>query len=323
MGASLELASGERFEADAPPISPFAGEVVFTTGMTGYIETLTDPSFAGQILIFTYPLIGNYGIHEGWESDRVQVAGVVVNWASPELERWLDVPLLTGVDTRALTKRLRSGGSTLGRVGDVPFVDPNEEDLVARVGRREREFLDRGFERLLVVVDCGMKRNILRHLEKLECNLLIVPHDDDFSQEEYDAVMVSNGPGDPSRCEKTIAILRRVMEREKPLHGICLGMQLIALAAGASTYKLRFGHRGQNQPVRDRRSGRCLLTSQNHGYGVEEESLPEGWMVTYEHLNDGSVAGIRHKELPFAAVQFHPEAAPGPLDAEFLFREVM
>ncbi len=318
---------------------PFFGEAVFTTGMVGYVETLTDPSYAGQIIVFTYPLIGNYGVpaKERWESTKIHAKGVVVSEAVRSYSHresllslfdWLEqenIPLLSGVDTRALTKRLRVHGtmsSYIARQGEsLPrhFVPPGSFP-VADVSIKEKVVEKKGKKRL-VLVDCGMKGNILRELLSFDLEIIRVPYNYDYIRDPFDAILVSNGPGDPADCMETIAILRQALQMKKPIFGICLGLQLLALAAGAKTYKLKFGHRGQNQPCMELASGRCFLTSQNHGYAVEEESLGSNWQVTYRNLNDQSIEGITHKSFPFSAVQFHPEASPGPREMRFLFEE--
>lgn len=319
----------------------FHGEIVFTTGMTGYCESLTDPSYAGQILAFTYPLIGNYGVpsKEEWESNRIYARGVIISEAClhhshrssvQSLLEWLadqQIPVIIGVDTRQLTIALRSHGVMLGAIfcsGERPltFNDPNQEKLVAQVSIKKRQMiLENNNSKTIVVVDCGLKQNIIRSLLDFPLNLHQVPFDADYSGEDFDGVFLSNGPGDPEVCEKTIQVLKRAMKKEKPIYGICLGAQILALAAGAKTYKLPFGHRGQNQPCIDTFSKRCYITSQNHGYAIDAESLPRDWEVTFTNLNDGSVEGIRHKHLPFSAVQFHPEACPGPTDTQWFFNQ--
>ena len=334
----LLLQNGRVFEGAAPErqIGAFQGEVVFTTGMCGYYESLTDPSFADQILAFTYPLIGNYGVADKayWESKKIYAAGVVVNescekWSHHSglhsLQEWLEkegVPLLTGVDTRALTKTLRSEGTLLGVLSDVKegvgFKDPNREHLVAKVSISDKAFYGTGKKRV-IAVDCGMKESMIRHLQQLPIEIVRVPYNYDYSEEPFDGVFLSNGPGDPIQCFETIAILKKAMEKKKPIFGVCLGSQMLALAAGAKTYKLPFGHRGQNQPCMDLETGKCYITSQNHGYAVDEKSLPKEWKVVFRNLNDGSVEGVAHTTLPFYAVQFHPEASPGPTDTRWFF----
>lgn len=318
---------------------PVAGEVVFSTGMTGYVESLTDPSFAGQILVCTYPLIGNYGVPDPkhFESEKIQIAGLVVSeysehyshfGAKHSLAEWLKqwkVPAITGVDTRAITKKLRERGVMLGQLSSgnpEEFMDPNRENLVAYVSPKARREYGNGPIRI-VMVDCGMKENIVRSLLRPNVTLIRVPWNYDFTGEEYDALFLSNGPGDPEMCEATIHHIRLAMRKNLPILGICLGNQLLALAAGASTYKLKYGHRGQNQPCIDTRTGRCYITSQNHGYAVDAATLPAHWSVWFENANDKSVEGIRHAAKPWRSVQFHPEAAPGPTDTAWIFDEFL
>lgn len=335
----LVLETGDIFEGMAPPDQEgfFSGEVVFTTGMCGYMESLTDPSFAGQILVFTYPLIGNYGIADSgtWESKKSHLKGVVVcesceNWnhrtGLVSLQEFLakeGISLLTEVDTRALTKILRSKGTLLGAITEskgeaVSFFDPSSIHLVSQVSVPEKVSYGSG-EKRIIAVDCGMKESMLRELAKFPVEIIRVPHDYDYSDEAFDGVFLSNGPGDPVQCGKTVEILKRAMQREKPIFGVCLGSQMLALAAGGSTYKLPFGHRGQNQPCLEIETTKCYITSQNHGYAVDETTLPQDWKVTFRNLNDGSVEGIAHRTLPFYAVQFHPEASPGPTDTRWFF----
>ncbi len=337
----LILESGQLFEGQAPEWQErdFLGEVVFTTGMCGYMESLTDPSFAGQILVFTFPLIGNYGIADPkvWESEKSHVAGVVVNescdhWSHHSglisLKEWLEkenIPLLTEVDTRAVTKILRTRGTPLGAITSrkesaLNFSDLNSEHLVEKVSIcQKRVYGNDGGLKRIVAVDCGMKESMLRSLSRYPVEIVRVPHDYDYSEESFDGVFLSNGPGDPMRCSRTIAVLQKAMRKEKPIFGVCLGSQMLALAAGATTYKLPFGHRGQNQPCIDVETGKCYITSQNHGYAVDEKSLPDDWKVVFRNLNDGSVEGIAHKKYPFYSVQFHPEACPGPTDTKWFF----
>lgn len=322
-----------------------SGEVVFNTGMVGYPEALTDPSYRGQILVLTYPLVGNYGVPERrtvngldltFESGEIQIAGLVVaqasvdysHWsAAKSLGQWLTeqgVPALTEVDTRALTKRLRERGVMLGRIGtgdeDVDLRDPNRDNLVSLVSVKEPVIYRAGDKRV-VLVDCGCKNSIIRSLLSRGLTVIRVPWDYDFLREDFDGVVVSNGPGDPKMCVQTINHVRRAMEEEYPVFGICLGHQILALAAGACTYKLKFGHRGQNQPCASVDTRRCYVTSQNHGYAVDDRTLPDGWVAWFRNANDGTNEGIRHRSWPFMSVQFHPEAAPGPVDTAFLFDE--
>ncbi len=315
-----------------------SGEVVFNTGMTGYVETLTDPSYAGQILVLTYPLVGNYGVpnERFFESQKIQVAGLVVaeyseNYshhdAKESLGEWLKasgVPAITGIDTRALTKRLREQGVMLGQLTNTKpakkFADPNEENLVARVSIKKKKIYGEGPIKI-IAVDCGMKENIVRSLVRPETTVTRVPWNYDFTEDDYDALFVSNGPGDPKRCAATIGHMRKAMADGKPILGICLGNQLLALAAGAKTYKLKYGHRSQNQPCIDTASKRCYITSQNHGYAVDGKTLPENWEEWFTNANDGSNEGIRHGTKPWHSVQFHPEACPGPTDTAWIFDE--
>lgn len=334
------VAEGVSFGAERS----VSGEVVFNTGMVGYPESLTDPSYRGQILVLTYPLVGNYGVpppdrEDGilkyFESERVQIAGLVVSehceryshWnAVKSLGRWLvehDVPAVQGVDTRALTKRIRERGTMLGRIvcgGEVPFEDPNGRNLVAEVSVGEPVVYGGGRPRVLVV-DCGMKNNIVRCLLGRGATVIRVPWDYDFNDgaHEWDGLFLSNGPGDPKTCAATIAHVREALARRRKIFGICLGNQLLALAAGADTYKLKYGHRSQNQPCVECGTKRCSITSQNHGYAVDAATLPDGWLPWFVNANDGTNEGIRHERDPFMAVQFHPEACGGPTDTEYLF----
>lgn len=338
MTVRLHLEDGSYFEGDGfGATGPATGEVVFSTGMTGYVESLTDPSFAGQILVCTYPLIGNYGVPDPsqFESDKMHIAGLVVSEysrayshhdARRSLDAWLrasGVPAITGIDTRALTKKLRERGVMLGQISkDKPgeFIDPNRENLVAKVSPRDVRTYGSGPVRI-VAVDCGMKENIVRSLVRDNTTVIRVPWNHDFTQEQYEALVLSNGPGDPQMCDATVNNIRKAMKDGKPILGVCLGNQLLALAAGASTYKLKYGHRGQNQPCVEKDTERCYITSQNHGFAVDASTLPSTWDVWFTNANDGSVEGIRHKTRPWASVQFHPEASPGPTDTAWIFDE--
>ncbi len=316
---------------------------MFNTGMTGYPEALTDPSYAGQILVLTYPLIGNYGVPAqraeaelpaALESFHVQVAGLIVadyseaysHWqARMSLAEWLKahrVPALCGIDTRALTRRLREEGTVPGRIeaGYRPAeqFDPDRENLVAGVSPNRVERYGNG-EKTVVLIDCGAKANIIRHLLRRGLRVVRVPWDYDLSRVAYDGLVISNGPGNPKMCRPTILQIRKAFAARKPMLGICLGHQLMALAAGANTYKMKYGHRGQNQPVLEVGTGRGFMTSQNHGYAVDNRTLPEDWEPWFENLNDGTNEGLRHRRAPFFSVQFHPEASPGPVEAEQLF----
>lgn len=339
--ANVVLKDGSVFSGEVPSWQEgeVVGEVVFTTGMMGYLESLTDPSYAGQLLVFTYPLLGNYGVlsEENWESDRIHASGVILSeacenyshsgakWSFLEWLKDQKIPCIVGVDTRELTKKIREEGALLGAItAGISFPENGFQfesvHLVSEVSIKHGRLLE-GKGKRVVAVDCGMKANILRNLESHGVEIHHVPFDYDFTKEEYDGVFVSNGPGNPEMCTETIHHLKKAMEKGKPIFGICLGAQLLALAAGAKTYKLRYGHRGHNQPCMDLRSERCYMTSQNHGYAVDEQTLPQEWEVSFRNLNDGTVEGIRHKNKPFWAVQFHPEAAPGPTDTQWIFEE--
>jgi carbamoyl-phosphate synthase small subunit len=345
----LVLNDGTRFSGDSFGANlPVAGEVVFNTAMTGYPESLTDPSYKGQILVLTYPLIGNYGVpgksikeqlSGNFESDRVHITGLVVSSYSAEYSHWnaleslsdwlreQGVPGLCGVDTRAITKRLRENGTMLGKLipddgADVSFYDPNTENLVAVVSISQPLIYKGGNEQILLL-DCGVKNNIIRCLIDTGATIVRVPWDYDFNAADYDGLVISNGPGDPRQCESTIGHLRAALETEKPIFGICLGNQLLALAAGASTYKLKYGHRGYNQPALLSGTNRVFITSQNHGFAVDDQDLPQGWEPLFVNLNDHTNEGIRHKTKPFFSTQFHPEASGGPTDTRFLFDDFM
>ncbi len=335
MNASLVLEDGAAFRGRVLGAArAAAGEVVFNTGMVGYTESLSDPSYRGQILAMTFPLVGNYGVPPAFESPRIQAAALVVSELSREyshaqarssLDAWLraeGIPCLAGVDTRALAKHLRSRGCMLGKIvpegADIAFDDPNARNLVSEVSSPGREVFGEG-AKTIVLVDCGAKGSILAELLARGLTVIRVPWDHDFLAEDFDAVVVSNGPGDPAMCAPTVARLEKLLRLRKPVLGICLGHQLLARAAGASTYKLKFGHRGHNQPCVEAGTGRCTITSQNHGYAVDAATLPKDWEPWFTNANDGSNEGIRHRELPFMGVQFHPEAAPGPLDSRGLF----
>lgn len=322
------------------------GEVVFNTGMTGYVETLTDPSYCGQILVLTYPLQNNYGVPEGpYESQRIQVQGLVVSRYSDRhshhaavrsLGEWLvshGVPAVQGVDTRMLTRRLREHG-TIGGMLLFAESDPEEarartmrvqmKDCVARVVWREVVRFPGGDPRVLVI-DTGVKENILRSLRKRGAAVIVAGFQANWEPllDEVDGVLIGNGPGDPADLAELVERIRRLLSRNLPVFGICLGHQLLALAAGAKTYKLKYGHRSQNQPVMEVATGRSFITSQNHGYAVSTDNLPADWSPWFVNLNDETNEGIRHRYRPLFSVQFHPEAAAGPHDTEFLFDEFL
>lgn len=328
----LWLADDASFDGFARPNQkPVTGEVVFNTGMVGYVETFTDPSYAGQILVLTYPLVGNYGVpkSELWESGKIHLAGVVMSEmaAMPShaksvrlLQAWLDeqgVAWMVGVDTRALTKHLRSRGTMAGSI-QKSKPTPAIALTAHKVTLPKLQVYNEKQAKTVLLIDCGAKENIVRMLIKYPVRVTRVPMDYDFSAESYDGILVSNGPGDPTDYPEVVANLKRALRLTKPIFGICLGSQLMALAAGAETYKLPFGHRGQNQPCIGQ-DERCVITSQNHGYAIDANTLPKTWQVTYRNLNDNSVEGIAHRTKPFFSVQFHPEAAPGPTDTADLF----
>jgi carbamoyl-phosphate synthase small subunit len=324
-----------------------SGEVVFNTAMTGYPESLTDPSYKGQILALTYPIIGNYGVpgddreenlHKYYESYALHISGLLVSDYTEEFSHWnaqkslgtwlkeFDVPGISGIDTRQLTKILREKGTMLGKIlldgEDVDLYDPNEENLVAQVSIQEKRIFGNGKYRILLV-DCGVKYNIIRNLIKRDATVILVPWDWDLSKEDYDGLFISNGPGDPKKCDKTIKHIKASFERDKPIYGICLGNQLLALAAGADSYKLKYGHRSHNQPVLQVGTHRAFITSQNHGYAIDNKTLPEDWDPLFINLNDNTNEGMRHKTKPFFSSQFHPEASSGPTDTEYLFDDFM
>lgn len=335
---ALLLADGTRFEGTSFGYhGPTSGEVVFSTGMVGYPESLTDPSFAGQILTMTYPLVGNYGVPEPryWESERIQVKGLLVSnyidtpshrQSAMSLGSWLtqqQIPALEMKDTRLLTQHIRSHGAMLGKIifdEDIPFYDPDQENQVAYVSTRGVEVQGEG-ERTVVLIDCGAKRTIARSLAARNTRVVTIPWDYDlFAPEQtlhFDGLIISNGPGNPKMAQKAIQTIKQAMERQIPMLGICLGHQLLALAAGGDTYKLKFGHRSQNQPCLLEGSRRCYITTQNHGFAVG--TLPPGFTPWFINANDGSNEGMQHTTLPFLSVQFHPEATPGPEDTEWIF----
>lgn len=334
--------TGEVFGA---PVSS-AGETVFSTAVTGYTESLSDPSYSGQILTLTFPLIGNYGIPgkeradkiaKYFESDKVQAAGLVVNNYSPEYSHWnaerslsdwlqeYGVPGLSGIDTRALTKKLREKGSLLGKIvvdDDIPFFDPDKHDLLDKVTVEKVEESGNGKYKVMLV-DCGSKTNIIRCLIGRDATVIRVPWNYDFASEDYDGLFISNGPGNPKRAGVVIENLKKAFQKEKPIMGICLGHQLMALATGADTYKMKYGHRSHNQPVLLSGTNNAFITSQNHGYVVDNPTIPDDWEHYFINLNDGTNEGLRHKTLPYLSVQFHPEASSGPTDTGFLFDEFM
>ena len=354
---------------------PVAGEVVFNTAMTGYPESLTDPSYAGQLMTLTYPLVGNYGVPPFtieanglatfMESEKIHAEAIIVSdysenyshWNAVEsLADWLkreQVPGITGIDTRELTKVLREHGVMMGRIvfddamdngewrmdnyGEVNYVDRVScKDIIVYAGGESKIFpVSTPMEELnsqlsifhsqlkkVVLVDCGVKTNILRCLLKRGVEVIRVPWDYDFNGLQFDGLFISNGPGDPDTCDAAVQNIRRAMQNEKlPIFGICMGNQLLSKAGGAKIYKLKYGHRSHNQPVRMVGTERCFITSQNHGYAVDNNTLGADWEPLFVNMNDGSNEGIRHKRNPWFSAQFHPEAASGPTDTEFLFDE--
>jgi len=320
-----------------------SGEVVFNTGMVGYPESLTDPSYKGQILTLTYPLIGNYGVPGNekednilkfFESDKIQVQGLIISdysfeyshWnAKKSLSEWLkenDIPGIYGIDTRELTKKLRKKGTMLGKIvygKEKPILkDPNKRNLASEISVEKPIIYKKG-KRKVVLVDCGTKNNIIRAFLRRNFTVIRVPWNYDFLNEKMDGIIISNGPGNPKKCVETIENVKKAMSKKIPMLGICLGSQILGLAAGADTYKLKYGHRSHNQPCIESGSNRCYITSQNHGYAVDADTLPEDWREWFYNNNDGTNEGIIHVSKPFFGAQFHPEASPGPDDTEFLF----
>lgn len=319
------------------------GEVVFNTGMVGYPESLTDPSYKGQILVLTYPLIGNYGVPgdekednllKYFESNRIQVQGLVItdyseaysHWnAKKSLSEWMiehNIPGICDVDTRELTKKLREKGAMLGKIvydkETITLEDPNKRNLVAEVSIKQPIVYKKG-KKKVIVIDCGVKNSILKAFLRRNITVIRCPWNYNFLEKKTDGIVISNGPGDPKMCQDTIQNVRNALSNNIPLLGICLGSQILALAAGANTYKLKYGHRSQNQPCVEVGTKRCYVASQNHGYAVDSDTLPEDWREWFYNNNDKTNEGIIHISKPFFGAQFHPEAFPGPDDTEFLF----
>ena len=343
--ASLRLENGATFQGKSFGYEQsVAGEVVFNTAMTGYPESLTDPSYSGQILVLTYPLIGNYGVPVDqikndismfYESEKIHVRGVIISdysfeyshWnAAKSLSDWLKeqkIAGMYGVDTREITRILREQGSMNGCLqmeaeAPIPFDDPNAANQVDVVSCKEIIRYGNGSKKVLLV-DCGVKHNILRCLLKRDVTILRVPWNYDFTTMDYDGVCISNGPGNPDTCGEVVENIRKAMQTNKPIFGICMGNQLLAKAGGAKIYKLKYGHRSANQPVRQVGSDRCYVTPQNHGFAVDNDTLGTEWEPFFINMNDGSNEGIRHKTKPFFSVQFHPEASGGPTETGYLF----
>ena len=343
-----------------------AGEVVFNTAMTGYPESLTDPSYAGQLMVLTYPLVGNYGVppfsieENGlptfMESEKIHAEAIIVSdyseeyshWNAMEsLSDWLKremIPGITGIDTRALTKKIREHGVMMGRIliddetgmkhGGIaglnlqpgslhmPFEMPDYESInyVDRVSCKEIITYGEGEgKKHVVLLDCGVKANIIRSLLKRGVTVVRVPWNYDFNKLDYDGLFISNGPGDPDTCDEAVRNIRKALAGDKPICGICMGNQLLAKAGGASIYKLKYGHRSHNQPVRMVGTEKCYVRSENHGYAVAGDTLGADWEPLFINMNDGTNEGIRHKTKPFFSAQFHPEACSGPTDTEFIF----
>jgi len=325
-----------------------SGELVFNTAMTGYPESLTDPSYRGQIIVSTFPLTGNYGVPgtqseqdilKNFESDKIHAKAIITSYysetyshwnARTSLADWLKqhkVPGIYGIDTRELTIKLREEGAQLARIefsenDSKVFYNPDEDHLVKQVSVPEPVTYGNGKYKVLLV-DCGVKNNIIRNLLERDVTVLRVPFNYSFNPVDFDGVFISNGPGDPAINTETIENIQKALKADTPVMGICLGCQLMALATGAKTYKLKYGHRGHNQPVLLKGTNKCYITSQNHGFAIDEKTLSEEWELMFTNANDGTCEGIRHKMKPFFAAQFHPEASGGPTDTEFLFDEFM
>lgn len=355
--ATLILSDGTTFQGRSFGYeSPVVGEVVFNTAMMGYPESLTDPSYAGQIMVLTYPLVGNYGVPpftfanglpDFMESDRIYATALVVSDYSEEFSHWNakesladwlkreHVPGITGIDTRQLTKVLREHGVMMGKIvfGDNSeccnsvatdnadeAADYGSINWVERVSCKNVIKYNEGAGRKVILVDCGVKANIIRCLVNRGVEVIRVPWNYDYTGMEFDGLFLANGPGDPDRCEDAVNVLRKQMSSSrKPICGICMGNQLLAKAAGATIYKLKYGHRSHNQPVQEVGTNRCYVTSQNHGYAVDASKLGNDWRELFVNMNDGSNEGIRHQLNPWFSSQFHPEACSGPVDTEFMF----
>ncbi|PHH74818.1 hypothetical protein CDD80_2834 [Ophiocordyceps camponoti-rufipedis] len=353
--ATFTIRDGPVFQGKAfGANSNISGEAVFTTSLVGYPESMTDPSYRGQILVFTQPLIGNYGVPSNgrdaynllkyFESPHIQCAGVVVSdvalnyshWTAVEsLGEWCareGVPAISGVDTRAIVTYLREQGSSLARISigdeydadeDESFVDPGQINLVKRVSTKAPFAVESPNAAYHVaLIDCGVKENIIRGLVSRGASVTVLPYDYPIHKvaQHFDGVFISNGPGDPTHCQSTVYNLARLIETSSiPIMGICLGHQLLALAVGARTIKLKYGNRAHNIPALDLTTGQCHITSQNHGYAVDASTLPSDFREYFVNLNDGSNEGMTHKTRPIFSTQFHPEAKGGPMDSAYLF----
>ena len=346
---TLVLSDGTKFHGKSfGSEKPVAGEVVFNTAMMGYPESLTDPSYAGQLMTLPYPLVGNYGVppfsieNNGlatfMESDKIYASAIIVSdyseqyshWnATESLADWLKregVPGITGIDTRELTKVLREHGVMMGQIifddepDNIPTAEYEGINWVDKVSCKDIIRYNEGAGRKVVLVDCGVKNNIIRCLVNRGVEVIRVPWNYDYTNMEFDGLFLANGPGDPDMCVDAVEILKKQMSASrKPICGICMGNQLLAKAGGATIYKLKYGHRSHNQPVREVGTNRCYVTSQNHGYAVDAATLGNDWRELFVNMNDGSNEGIRHLSLPWFSSQFHPEACSGPVDTEFMF----
>ena len=357
---------GTSFGARLHTGLPVTGEVVFTTSLVGYPESMTDPSYRGQILVFTQPLIGNYGVPaptkdafgllKHFESSKIQVKAIIVNDYATKYSHWnaieslgswcarSGIPAISGVDTRAVTTLLRDKGSMIGQLTDGLGASLNKKglslpcqenvNLIAQVScKKVRVYNPKGSIRI-TLVDCGVKQNIIRCLAKLDAQVHVVPWDYDLNKDlaniQPHGIFLSNGPGSPLHVSTTVKSLSTFMANQAksafpmPIFGICMGNQLLGLAAGFKVYKLPYGNRGHNQPVINLKTGACMITSQNHGYALKDsdpDCIPKGWVPFFRNANDGSNEGIRHLTMPWSSVQFHPEAMGGPLDTEYLFED--
>ena len=346
---TLVLEDGTRFKGKSFGYeAPVAGEVVFNTAMMGYPESLTDPSYAGQMMTLTFPLVGNYGVPRFsiednglptfMESDKIYAAAIIVSDYSEEYSHWNaceslgdwlkreKVPGVTGIDTRQLTKVLREHGVMMGKLefeGSESCEDIAAYETISWVDKVSCKDIIRyneGAGRKVVLVDCGVKANIIRCLIRRGVEVIRVPWNYDYTEMQFDGLFLANGPGDPDMCEDAVNVLRKQMSQSrKPICGICMGNQLLAKAGGAQIYKLKYGHRSHNQPVREVGTNRCYVTSQNHGYAVDSATLGSEWRELFVNMNDGSNEGIRHQTNPWFSSQFHPEACSGPVDTEFMF----
>ena len=346
---TLVLEDGTKFHGQSFGYDqPVAGEVVFNTAMMGYPESLTDPSYAGQLMTLTYPLVGNYGVPpfsvepDGlatfMESDKIYASAIIVadysekysHWNAVEsLASWLKrehVPGITGIDTRQLTKVLREHGVMMGKIifddepDNIPTAEYEGVNWVDRVSCKDIIRYNEGAGKKVVLVDCGVQNNIIRCLVNRGVEVIRVPWNHDYTSMDFDGLFLGNGPGDPDMCEDAVNVIRRQMSlSRKPICGICMGNQLLAKAGGATIYKLKYGHRSHNQPVREVGTNRCYVTSQNHGYAVDAKTLGSDWRELFVNMNDGSNEGVCHKENPWFTSQFHPEACSGPIDTEFMF----